>query len=76
MQSAENMLKAVGVRSRIGREDLASPLVCFPAITRLHDIAGTVAVLRRILSERDRLVTQAAPGSARTTLIAVATPSG
>jgi len=57
----ESMLKAVGVHSRIGRGDLASPLVCFPAITHLHDITGAVAVLRR--SVRYRLATQAAPGS-------------
>jgi len=50
----ENMLKAVGVHSRIasGRGDLASPLLCFPAITRLHDIPGAVAVLRRSVRYR------------------------
>jgi len=59
----ENMLKAVGVHSRIdiGRGDLASPRVCFPATARPHDVAGAVAILRR--SVRYRLATQAAPGS-------------
>jgi hypothetical protein len=56
----ENMLKAVGVHSRIGRGVVASPLVCSPAIACLHDIAGAVAVLRG--SVRYRLAKQAAPG--------------